>query len=493
MLNTVPSKIIPAIMIGGSGTRLWPLSRANMPKQFLRLTNEKSLFQNTLARVQGPMFDDPWLLTGEAFLDLAVGQMREHRSNCRGIVIEPLQRGTAAAIAAITVAISRIDPEALILAVPADHVIKHDEAFRMAIAQAAPIAEDGKIVTFGIVPTAPETGFGYIRPGTPIQTGDRVIGAHVEQPGGFLEKPNAVRAAEFVAAGYYWNAGIFLFKASAMLRELEQHAPETLAAITRSFGHELQQDAEPLLIKPDAAEFAAAPADQPIDTAVMEKSASVAVVPCDNIGWADIGSLSALWEIHDKDQHGNVIKGMSLVSNATDCFVYSTTERRVVVSHASNLMVIDTEDAVVVLPRDEAQQVKNIVNALKKIDAPELSFTRSATMDWGTIQTVSVTESSRICTVLLSQGAGFSRRVAASGSETWLLNRGDAVHTVRDASAAFVAGVPVILARGDSLRIETANQPAEFTLIVHAPEEGTSIGDGFVTSATVVADAALVA
>lgn len=479
MTNIVSRKVIPAIMIGGSGTRLWPLSRANMPKQFLRLTNDHSLFQNTLLRARGELFEDPWLLTGDTFMDLVGAQMREVQISHQGVIVEPLQRGTAAALAAVAVAIGQADPDALILAVPADHVIRNDLKFRSAIERAMPIAAADRIVTFGIVPTAPETGFGYIRPGEAIYDGEDAVGAHVEQPGGFLEKPNAERAAEFVRSGFYWNAGIFLFKASTMLEELAAYAPETLAAVDKSIDRKWQAGSRPHLVQPAAAEFALCPPDLPIDTAVMEKSKRVAVVPCDDIGWADIGSLSALWEIHEKDHNGNVIKGNGLLQHAKDCFVYSTTERRIVVGHARDIMVIDTEDAVVVMPREQAQTIKDVVGALKILNAPEVAFTRSATTGWGAVRVDSIGENSQSWSVTIEEGSAFTHGVSVAGSEIWILNMGEGYHEVNGTRHAFAPGVPVILERGDLVTISAGQVAADFTLILHATNRSAGIAATF--------------
>lgn len=479
MVNVGSRKVIPAIMIGGSGTRLWPLSRANMPKQFLRLTNDHSLFQNTLLRARSEFFEEPWLLTGDAFMDLVGTQMREIEVRHQGTIVEPLQRGTAAALTAIAVAIGQTDPEALILAVPADHVVRDDAKFQSAVRRAIPIASAGRIVTFGIVPTAPETGFGYIRPGLPIYHGEDLVGAYVEQPGGFLEKPNAERAAEFVRSGFYWNAGIFLFKASTMLEELETHAPETLSAVRKSMVGEWKAGSKPYLVQPSAAEFALCPPDLPIDTAVMEKSGKVAVVPCDDIGWADIGSLSALWDIHEKDHNGNVVKGNGLLQHARDCFVYSTTERRIVIGHASDIMVIDTEDAVVVMPRGQAQKIKDVVGALKTMNAPEVAFTKSAVTGWGAVRVDAIGENSQTWSVTIAEGAAFTHGVSGAGSEIWILNEGEGYHEAGGARHSFEPGVPVILRHGELATISAGNAAADFTVILHAMNRSTGIASTF--------------
>ncbi|RYE84502.1 MAG: hypothetical protein EOP19_11420, partial [Hyphomicrobiales bacterium] len=227
---TTHLEIVPAIMIGGAGSRLWPLSRVNKPKQFLNLGGKASMFQETVQRFAAPGFRAPWLMAGADTLVHVATQLEELDLDCEGIIVEPAMQGTAAAIAAIAVAFRDIDPETLLLVAPADHFIKDEAAFRAAALRAAPIAAAGSIVTFGIAPTGPETGFGYIAGSSPVSFDGQTIGYRIGE-NGFHEKPDLERAREFVDEGYLWNAGIFLFKASTMLDELRRHAPETLAAV----------------------------------------------------------------------------------------------------------------------------------------------------------------------------------------------------------------------------------------------------------------------
>ena len=473
--------VIPAIMIGGSGTRLWPLSRSNMPKQFLQLVNERSLFQNTLARVDSALFSAPWLLTCCAFVDMVNAQARHMDASFASIVLEPMQRGTAAALAAVAEAINQSNPDALVLAMPADHVIDNPEVFLEAVRSAIPLAQSNKIVTFGIVPTAPETGFGYIRPGTPFLVDDQVIGSLVDQPGGFLEKPNVVRAQEFVELGYLWNAGIFLFKASTLVGELKRHAPDVYEAVAASIENGVTRDlGSHLLLMPNEEDFARCPLDIPIDTAVLEKSSEVAVVPCDDIGWADIGSLSALWDISDKDENGNVLRGDGYVSQSRNCLVHAEAGRRVVLSHIEDIMVIDSEDAVVVLPKSEAQRVKDIVNSLKKMNAPEVSFTLSALKSWGNVKIDRIYDDSQVCAVTFQGKASVTYRVSGAESETWLLH-GDkrAEYGVDGHFIPFIAGNPVTFIKGQVVTIRSASGMSEFTYVRKDTDMNWRIDDWF--------------
>lgn len=479
---TMAGKVTPAIMIGGSGTRLWPLSRSNMPKQFLKLIDDRSLFQNTLARIDDPMFAAPWLLTSRAFVDMVDAQARQIEADLAGVILEPVQRGTAAALAAVAIAISHGDPDALVLAMPADHVIEDASLFRDAVRQAIPMAAEGsKVVTFGIVPTAPETGFGYIRPGEPYLLGSDEIGALVGQPGGFLEKPDLERARQFIQMGYLWNAGIFLFRASVLVEELKQHAPEVYEAVSASIvGGTRRELGSHVLLMPSEDDFARCPHDVPIDTAVLEKSANVAVVPCDDIGWADIGSLSALWDISNKDENGNVLRGQGFVSQSRNCLVHAQSGRRVILSHIEDVIVIDSEDAVVVLPKAHAQRVKDIVSSLKKLDAPEVNFTRSALKSWGAVKIDRTYGDSQVCAVAIHEKNSVTYRVAGADHETWFLH-GDhrAEYGVDGHFSPFVSGIPVSFNKGQIVTIRTSSGHPEFTYVRKNPDLNSRIDDWF--------------
>ncbi len=487
-------QIIPAIMIGGTGTRLWPLSRSNMPKQFLRLTNEKSLFQNTLARVEHPIFANPWFLTTQSFVELVNAQAEEAGNAYDGIVLEPLQRGTAAALAAIALKLTKSDPDALVLAMPADHVVGKPENFVSAVERAIPLAEDGKIVTFGIVPTEPETGFGYIRPSEPYLLNGVEIGALVEQPGGFLEKPDRERAEQFVAAGYLWNAGIFLFKASVLAAELKRHAPETFQATNAAIDRgEDRSFSNHVVHIPSAEDFANCPHDVPIDIAVMEKSDCVAVVPCNDIEWADIGSLSALWEISQKDadEGRNVMVGDALLTETRNCFVHAQSGRKVVLGHVDDMVVIDSEDAVVILPRNQSQRVKDIVKTLKATDAKQVKYTRSATRSWGTVSIDRTFDSSQVCAVTLKKQVPITYRVAGAEREVWMFHGDGAAEYSEDgAFKRFQSGVPVSFREGQIVTLRNITGHAEFTYVRNKPDFDRAIEDWFPQVAEIELDVA---
>jgi mannose-1-phosphate guanylyltransferase/mannose-6-phosphate isomerase len=288
-------------MVGGSGSRLWPLSSPERPKQFLVLQGELSLFQNTLLRVRASGFAAPWVLANTKTIDLAEEQMAAIHVNAAGCVVEQIQIGTAAAVAALLVALGSAKRDDLVLVLPSDHIIFRPDLFQHHVKAAIPLAQNGKIVTFGIVPTTPETGFGYIKPGIDKLLEISILAHAVQQPGGFVEKPNANDAVAFVRAGYLWNTGILLFKVGTMLREFETHAPQIMeaAAAAVSSGSTLLRNGicRHML---DEAKSSALAAAVPIDKAILEKSHNIVVVPCHDLGWRDMGTVSAVQKLRDE-------------------------------------------------------------------------------------------------------------------------------------------------------------------------------------------------
>lgn len=416
--------ITPAIMIGGSGSRLWPLSRPDRPKQFLRLGGNNSLFQDTVHRFEAPGFAPAWLLANSETLGHVTSQLDQLLLRCAGIMIEPAMLGTAAAIAAMAVARAAEDPDALILVAPADHFIRDEAQFRDAVLRAAPLAMSGSIVTFGITPTGPETGFGYIARGIPIAVDGEEVGYRIGR-GGFREKPDLPTARQFVADGYFWNAGIFLFKASVMCDELLRHAPSTFAKVSASLtAATTRLTSHGLLVHPEPTFFLDAPHDLSIDVAVMEKTSDAVVVQCASIGWSDVGSLSALWEIAGKDEGGNAVVGDGLVHDARNVFIHSAAGRKTVAAHISDLTIVDTEDALIVLPTAKAQSVKAIVAELKLRDAPEVRFHRHLSRHWGEAE-IDRRSGDGVVHVQLTAAGRITRHKCRSLWESWTVTSGE--------------------------------------------------------------------
>ncbi len=344
--------IVPVILSGGSGTRLWPMSRPERPKQFLPLTSDETMLQLTARRATGERYAAPIIVANAAHADAVESQLAEIGIAPQAVVLEPAGRNTAPAIA--LAALVAEDKEAALLVMPSDHVIADVEAFHAAIARALPLVNDGWLVTFGIAPDAPETGYGWIQTGEGIADG-------VHRVARFVEKPPLDRAQAMLAAGgHCWNGGIFLFRADMYLAALAAHAPQMLAAVQDSVKAARHEGAR---LFPDAAAFAASPSDS-IDYAVMEKAERVAVVPV-AMGWSDLGSWDALHAISERDADGNAHGGEVIAIDTTNCLVRSDGVRIAMVG-VSDLVVVASGNDILVLPRGRSQEVKKLIDAMKK-------------------------------------------------------------------------------------------------------------------------------
>jgi mannose-1-phosphate guanylyltransferase len=362
MFTNTPNSILtgykimltPVVMAGGTGSRLWPLSRQLNPKQFLKLCGDTTLLQQTLARLDGLEITAPSIICNEDHRFLVAEQLRQASVANASIILEPVGRNTAPAIAlaALSATAKGHDPVLLVLA--ADHYIADQAAFHKAVQVATSLAEANKLVTFGIVPTHAETGYGYIQRGSALP----VQGYQVAR---FVEKPDAQTAANYLQSGdYYWNSGMFMFKASVYLAALKEFRPDILDFCSRAF-QAGTQDMD--FTRVDATVFKDCPEDS-IDYAVMEKTQAAAVVPLE-AGWSDVGSWSALWDIGTKDVHGNVSKGDVLAINTTNSLIHAE-HKLVATVGVDNLVVVETKDAVLVVHKDKVQDVKKVVDAIKK-------------------------------------------------------------------------------------------------------------------------------
>ena len=411
------ARLQAVLLSGGSGTRLWPLSREAYPKQFLPLTGEDSMLQATWLRV-APIAPSapPIVIANEEHRFLAAEQLRLVGVLNPAIVLEPVGRNTAPAIAAAALQAMAAGDDPLLLVLPSDHVVRDAEAFRAAVQAASPAAEQGALVTFGIVPTAPETGFGYIQ----AEAGQAAPGEGVRKVLRFVEKPDAGTARRYLEeGGYYWNSGMFLFRASRYLDELRKFRPDILEATTRAF-EAAKRDGDFVRLDRDA--FAACPSDS-IDYAVMEKTGDACVVPVD-IGWNDVGSWSALWDVSEQDDAGNAHHGDVIAVDSRDSYAYA--RRLVALVGVDNLVVVETDDAVLVARKDRVQQVKDVVAKLKSDRRSQAALHREVHRPWGSYDSIDMAEGFQVKRIKVKPGARLSLQSHARRAEHWIVVRGTA-------------------------------------------------------------------
>lgn len=427
--------IVPVILSGGAGTRLWPLSRELYPKQLLPLAGSHTMLQETARRLEGlKALGAPLVVCNEAHRFMVAEQLRQIGRTPAAIILEPLGRNTAPAVAVAALQAMAGGEDPLLLVLPADHVIRQPETLRAAVETGAPLARDGRLMTFGIVPTAPETGYGYIRADRacplslvagPLSTtkdqgsgsGDATAFAVAE----FVEKPDLATAQRYLASGdYFWNSGMFLFKASRYLEELERLAPEMLRW-SRAALDLAARDLD--FTRLDAEAFAACPSDS-IDYAVMEKTAAAGVIPL-AAGWNDVGSWSALWEIGERDGDGNVCRGDVLTTASRNCYLHA--ERRLIAAVGlEDHIVVETADAVLVARRDRVQEVKEIVRRLKEQGREEALLHRRVNRPWGAYEGLVQDGRFQVKRISVHPGASLSRQLHHHRAEHWVVVRGTA-------------------------------------------------------------------
>ena len=414
--------ILPVIMAGGTGSRLWPLSRELYPKQFFAVTGDQSMLQQTLARLSGIEHQAPLLICNEEHRFIAAEQLRLGGFKHSGIILEPVGRNTAPAIAlAALQALKNVsdEEEPILLVLAADHLIENVDAFQATVAKALPYAQDNQLVTFGIVPTAPETGYGYIKAGEAV--GDAFF---VDQ---FVEKPDLDVAKSYLKSGdYFWNSGMFLFKASCYIEELKKFRPDILKACEQAM---MSTESDMDFIRVSKSEFELCP-DDSVDYAVMEKSKTVKMVPMD-AGWSDVGSWSALWEVSHKDKNQNYIKGDVFTFDTKNSYIHSESKFISTVG-VDNLVIIETKDAVLVANKDKVQNVKDVVNYLKNSGRTEHKIHREVFRPWGKYDSIDFGERDQVKRITVKPGEKLSIQMHHHRSEHWIVVSGTAKVTNGD-------------------------------------------------------------
>jgi mannose-1-phosphate guanylyltransferase/mannose-6-phosphate isomerase len=414
--------LIPVILSGGSGTRLWPLSRELYPKQLLALTGRRTLLQQTAGRLRD-MADaaPPIVVCNEEHRFLVAEQLRAIDVEPTAILLEPVGRNTAPAAAVAAMHALSKEKDALVLVLPADHLIENVKVFRQAVSIGVDLAGMGKLVTFGIKPDRPETGYGYIKQGEALLDSRKKKALEAYSVARFVEKPDLETAKKYLQSGQFlWNSGMFLFRADTFLHELQLFAPEMVDACRKSFA-KAQHDLD--FWRLEATAFTACPSDS-IDYALFEKTANAAVVPVDP-GWSDIGSWSALWDVADKDSNGNVLQGDVLTVDSTGSYIRAE-DRLVATVGVEDLIVVETADAVMVADKKHVQDVKKIVKKLKKEKRLEANLHRQVFRPWGHYETMSAGDRYQVKRITVYPGAILSLQMHHHRAEHWIVVKGTA-------------------------------------------------------------------
>jgi mannose-1-phosphate guanylyltransferase/mannose-6-phosphate isomerase len=450
--------IVPVILSGGAGTRLWPMSRPDRPKQFLNLTDDRSMLQATVDRLEGvPGLGPPVVVCAKDHAHLVRLELPDEAAR---LILEPMGRNTAPAAAAAALSLIADDPILLIL--PADHVITDTAPFKAAVLAGAKLAEEGRLVTFGVVPTYAETGYGYIRAGAAIDDSAFEVDA-------FVEKPDAPTAEEYLSSGNYsWNSGMFMFTAGRYLEELAAAEPEIVAAVANAVGS--VDGAADIHLDSDA--FASCPSDS-IDFAVMEHTRSAAVIPL-SAGWSDLGSWSALWDLSSRDESGNVRHGNVVMVDSTGSLAWSQ-GRLIAAVGAEDLVIVETDDAVLVAPRSSSQQVKDLVDTLRDSQHAEAARnTRMEVRPWGSFEILAGGDRYQVKRLVVNPGAKLSLQSHRHRAEEWTVVNGTARVTLDDDEFSVPEGGTVSVAVGARHRLQN---PGRIPLVVIEVQLGSYLGE----------------
>ncbi|WP_213600906.1 mannose-1-phosphate guanylyltransferase/mannose-6-phosphate isomerase [Pseudoxanthomonas japonensis] len=453
------AKLQPVLLSGGSGTRLWPLSREAYPKQFLPLAGDDTMVQATWRRVEAIAELAPIVVANEEHRFLVAEQLRQIGAPVPSILLEPVGRNTAPAIAAAALQAMADGADPLLLVLPSDHVVRDVTGFQRAIRDASPTAEAGALVTFGIVPDAPETGFGYIQ----AEAGDGL-----RKVSRFVEKPDAATAQSYLeAGGYYWNSGMFLFRASRYLEELARFRPDIVDAV-RAAHAAARHDGD--FVRLDKAAFAECPSDS-IDYAVFEKTEHAMVLPVD-IGWNDVGSWSALWDVADRDADGNAHHGDVIAVDSRNSYAYA--QRLVALVGVDDIVVVETDDAVLVARKDRVQEVKQVVAQLKKEQRSQAILHREVHRPWGSYDSVDNGGRHQVKRIKVKPGAALSLQMHHHRAEHWIVVSGTARVTRGDETLLLSENESTYIPLGVKHRLEN---PGKVPLELIEVQSGSYLGE----------------
>ena len=461
---TDSERIFPVILSGGTGTRLWPLSRAALPKQLLALHGERTMIQETVLRAALTGAAAPLLLCNEAHRFLVAEQMQEIGVEPRAIVLEPIGRNTAPAAAVAALMTAEENPQGVIVLLPSDHIVGDAATFARSVAIATQAARAGNIVTFGMAPAGPETGYGYVHRGAGL---DGLAGAFRVLR--FVEKPDAATAVRYLAdGGYFWNSGMFVFRADVLIAEMGRHAPQILDTAREALA-KARRDLDFVRLDPDS--FARAP-NISIDYALMEKTDHAAVVPCD-IGWSDVGAWSALWEIREQDAQNNVLLGDVIAHDSSGSYVHSRKTLTALVG-VRDLVVIATDDAVLVADKSRAQEVKAIVDRLKLDKRSEHVEHKRVFRPWGSYETVDIGDRYQVKHIMVKPGGRLSLQMHHHRAEHWVVVQGTAQVTVGDKVSILQENESTFIPLGERHRLEN---PGKLPLRLIEVQSGGYLGE----------------
>ena len=433
--------IVPVILTGGSGTRLWPLSRTFFPKQFINLVNDTTLFQDTIMRLPKEV-SEPLIICNEVHRFIVAEQLRQIESGNIGIILEPVGKNTAPAIAIAAMKLLNDNKDPILLVLSSDHLIKNNQKFHRSIMIAKEIAEQKKLVAIGVEPSAAETGYGYIE----IDNSDTSEYYNITS---FTEKPNQKNAKKYLDSGnYLWNSGIFLFRASVYLRELEKFEPEIYTACKKS-SKSVNIDSD--FVRLDNIHFRKCPSKS-IDYAVMEKTNDAVVVPFNGV-WSDIGSWDTLWKAKPKDTNNNVIEGDVILDKVSNSYVYSS-NRLVSATNLSDLIIIDTQDALLVSSKKNSQNINNIVEKLKIDSRVEKDDNRKVYRPWGYFDSIDYGEGFQVKRLFINPGAKLSLQKHQKRAEHWVVVKGIALVTCGEKKYKLTENQSTYIPKGEIHRLE---------------------------------------